>query len=231
MRFAGQFQLGGRAVNWYYMMTGATSEERKGPITHPHFLAMVQQGKVPQTALASSPELTGGKWLAVKDIPILRKAREGAAEKKSAIGSPPTAPSPPKPATPPNPFEGLDDARPMVDDALPIIQVRSRRTSPVQPVFQQYWMPSYLQGIWQATLILSGIAFAGALVLGILFVGSPPYQVEKIVGLVVWLFVVAWWLAGSIAAIRLFLEMYAIFFDIRSYVKRTAELMEERGTS
>lgn len=219
------------------MMTGATSEERKGPITHPHFLAMVQQGKVPQTALASSPELTGGKWLAVKDIPILRKAREGAAEKKGAVGSSPVAPLPPKPPssstppTPPNPFEGLGDDRPMVDDALPIIPVRSRRTSPVQSVFQQYWMPSYLQGIWQATLILSGIAFAGALVLGILFVGSPPYQVEKIVGLVVWLFVVAWWLAGSIAAIRLFLEMYAIFFDIRSYVKRTAELMEERGTS
>lgn len=210
------------------MMTGATSEERKGPITHPHFLAMVQQGKVPQTALASSPELTGGKWLAVKDIPILRKAREGAAEKKSAIGSPPTAPSPPKPATPPNPFEGLDDARPMVDDALPIIPVRSRRSLPVQPVFQQYWLPYYLQVIWYLTLIVTGVSLLG-FVASVINVAAnarldSPFAMTMFG--VIWFTIIG--AAFQILFVRLGLEMYAIFFDIRSYVKRTAELMEER---
>jgi hypothetical protein len=236
-------------MNWFIMTKGTFSDERKGPFPHPQFVAMVQQGKISQTTLACSPELTGGQWLPIKDIPILRKAMEAATlERQRAIeeqqrraaeeqlkattapslGQPTVAP----PAVAPQFRPATEPPAPLVDpyrspDAKPIIQPRPMPSLHVRPVFERYWMPDYLQAIWYLTLAFCALWFLFVVGTAVLAMSYARQFNEVVLSMSVSLFFAILGIAFVILSVRFVLELYAIFYDIRSFVKRQTDLLEQ----
>jgi hypothetical protein len=216
-------------VNWYFMAKGSASDERKGPVPHLQFVAMVQQGKVPLTTLACSPELTGGQWLVVKDIPVIRKALESAtAEKSRAQEEQRRAAEVPPPKMVAPPAQASDPYIAPVA-SQPLIQTRPQPSLHVRPVFQFYWMPDYLQVIWYLTLSLCGLWFLIVLATS-LIAASYAERIDGalLVSLAIPTFFTLLGIVVTVTSVRFVLELYAIFFDIRSFMKRQTDLMEQR---